>query len=278
MFKTHPISEYAYFADHNYPKVIQQIEFGITPPCPIKKNDSKYLFNQYIVMRDCNLSNFPELADNTISPIVVFGTYNISGTRITDLKDAPRFAFKGANIKKTPLAKKIGQDFLSPQEYNKLWISHNQTSNLIHTPTLTRELAITVSEETDNIRIFQAAIINNSTLTKFESTKGKNFIVLGAFDCSQCPQLKSLKNLPAFIGGNLDISGTKVSTLKGAIKPNRFKGNFICDNTPLAKRTGKSFYTTREYYLLWQKDNIPTKHRIHQHMQLNKSIYCKEIQ
>lgn len=278
MLKTPPISEYAYFADHDYPTVIQQIEFGITPPCPIKKNDSKYLFNQYIVMRNCNFSDFPELANNTISPIIIFGRYNISGTRIADLKEAPRFAFKGANIKGTPLSKKIGKEFLSAAEYNKLWISDNPTSDLIHTPTLTMELYHAISHQSDSIRIFQDAIMNDDTLTKFESSKGKNFIVLGTFDCTHCPQLKSLKNLPAFIGGNLDISNTNISTLRGSIKPNRFKGNFICDNTPLAKRTGKSLYSAREYYLLWKKDNIPTKHHTQLHILATQSNYCKDIQ
>ncbi|MBR4932800.1 MAG: hypothetical protein IKZ02_07230 [Alphaproteobacteria bacterium] len=228
-----------------------------------KKEKKKHLFNMCIVLNDCDFSNQPILKNNLTSPAIVFGTYIIEGTNISDLKDAPRFAFKGANIKGTPLAQQLGTDFLTPQEYNKLWQQHNgsieELSDLV---TLPEKMPFT--DKSNRYDAKTVYIFNNVTLP--ESTNNllpncQNIVALGNCDYSNCPKLSSLHNGVAYIGGDLNISNTRIFSLYEAIPPRCLKGNLICTGTKLAQKLGKDVLTPDEYKKAWEEMNQPIKHR-----------------
>lgn len=240
-----------------------------------KKEKRKHLFNMCIVLNDCDFSNQPRLTNNLTSPAIVFGKYIIEGTNISDLKDAPRFAFKGANIKGTPLAQQLGTDFLTPQEYNKLWQQHNrQTAELPDLKTLPIKMPFPDKDQRYDAKTVY--IFNNVTLPESTDTllpNCQNIVALGNCDYSNYPRLSSLHNGVTYIGGDLNISNTHIYSLYEAIPPHCLKGNLICKGTRLAEKLGKDVLTPKEYKQAWEEMNRPIK----QHYLYNsRTIYRRQ--
>lgn len=219
---------------------------------------TKHLFNMCVVLNDCDFSNQPLLHNNLTSPAIVFGTYNIENTKISDLKDAPRFAFKGANIKGTPLSEELGKDFLSAQEYNKLWQRYNDNVSGELTDLTVLPEKMEFSDESQHYDAKTVYIFNNVILPETVNNilpNYQNIVALGNFDCSNCPNLRSLHNGVMYIGGDLNISGTRISNLYEAIPPRCLKGNLICTGSRLAEKIGKDIITPDEYQKIWDAMN-----------------------
>lgn len=218
----------------------------------------KHLFHQCVVLEDCDFSNSTQLQDNWISPAIVFGVYNIENTNISDLKNAPRFAMKGANIKGTPLAKALGTDYLSGPAYHKLWLvdnNHKMLSELKDELTHPAPNINKINYTFNDVNIYSQAIATDYENVRLEKGRGKNVVILGNCDLSACKNLVSLQDSPIYIGGNLDISGTKISSLLYAPEPRAMKGSVICKDTPLAQRTGLDVITPELYQKIWAGDN-----------------------
>ncbi len=221
-------------------------------------DEEKYMFHQCVVLGDCDFSNSTKISDNLISPAIVFGVYNIENTNISNLKDAPRFAMKGANIKGTPLAKALGTDYLSGPAYHKLWLVDNNNAMI---PELKDELTHPapsinkINYHEMDVNIYSQAQVQDYDNIRLEAGRGENIVILGNCDLRACKNLISLEHTPLYIAGDLDISGTKVSSLLHSTAPRALKGNLICKDTPLAQRTGMDVITPEIYQKIWAGDN-----------------------
>ncbi len=215
-----------------------------------EKPYTKHMFKNLVVLKDCDFSN-QDFTGNEYSPALVMGTYNIENTHISDLVDAPRFAFQGAKIKGTPLAQKLGKDFLSGAEYNKLWAEQNSATELPH---LTNELTFPIYIDKNEVHIYKDAVAvpNDDACTLLDRT---GIVILGDCDLRNLKNLLTLRNGVSYIGGNLDISGTQVQTLNKAINPQFLKGDLIFADTPLAKSLGCDRLSPKEYKTVWEKEN-----------------------
>lgn len=221
-------------------------------------DEEKYMFHQCIVLGDCDFSNSTKIDDNLTSPAIVFGVYNIENTNISNLKNAPRFAMKGANIKGTPLAKALGTDYLTGPAYHKLWLVDNNHEMI---PELKDELTHPapsinkINYRGEQVNIYSKAQVNDHENVRLAAGRGRNIVVLGDCDLRACKDLISLSDTPIYVGGNLDISGTRVSSLLYGPAPRALKGNLICKDTPLAQRTGLDVITPEIYQKIWAGDN-----------------------
>ncbi len=217
------------------------------------KLNPKHMFKNLVVLKDCDFSN-QDLTGNECSPALVMGTYNIENTLIPDLVNAPRFAFQGAKIKGTPLAQKLGKEFLSGAEYNKLWAEQNGAPEL---PRLTNELTFAICLNKNEVHIYKDAVAekDDQACSLLDRT---GIIILGDCDLRNLKNLLTLRNGVSYIGGNLDISGTQVQTLSKAINPQFLKGDLIFADTPLAKFLGCDRLSPKEYEAAWKKENKPS--------------------
>ena len=213
----------------------------------------KNMFKNLIVLKDCDCSN-QDLEGNDYSPALVMGTYNIENTRISDLVNAPCFAFLGAKIKGTPLAQKLGKDFLSGAEYNKLRAEQNGQQKLQQ---LTNELTFPIYMDKNQVHIYKNAVAEKDD-DAYMLLDRTGIVVLGDCDLRNLKNLLTLRNGVSYIGGNLDISGTQVQTIWKSVHPRYLKGDLIFTDTPLAKYLGRDRLNPEEYALEWKKHNQPS--------------------
>lgn len=248
------------------------------------KDRIQKVFKKLIVLEECDFSNHESTTDNDLSPAVVLGSYNIQNTQIANLINAPRLALKGAFIKGTPLAKKLGKDYLSPEEYNKIWTRENKGSPF---PRLTDELTNYVYIDPSEVHIYQDGVAPE--MPERSSRRGiimqdrTGFVVLGSCDLRGIKALSSLENGVSYVGGDIDISGTQVINLQKAIEPRCFRGRLIFKDTPLADFLECDMLSHDEYTQVWKRHNDENYTLIQEYIKgkmqpENKALIQKYIQ